>query len=113
MDDKGSLSQLVLVLSTEVDQNHAEALANSLLERRLVACVSLYPVQSHYCWQGKLEKSSEVQLLIKTTPDRLDALLVAMNELHSYDTPELIHWRASASTAYGDWAVEAVASQGF
>ncbi len=113
MDDKGSLSQLVLVLSTEVDQNHAEALASALLERRLVACVSLYPVQSHYRWQGKLEKSSEVQLLIKTTPDRLDALLVAMNELHSYDTPELIHWRASASAAYGDWAVEAVASQDF
>ena len=41
MDDKGSLSQLVLVLSTEVDQNHAEALASALLERRLVACVRL------------------------------------------------------------------------
>ena len=40
--------RLVLVLTTEADQARAQALAEALLERRLVACVSLQPLQSLY-----------------------------------------------------------------
>ncbi|NDG74501.1 MAG: divalent-cation tolerance protein CutA, partial [Synechococcaceae bacterium WB8_1B_136] len=74
---------------------------HALLERRLAACVALSPLEAHYHWQGRIEQSSEVQLLIKTHPDRLDALEQAVHELHSYDTPEWIHWRAEAAPHYG------------
>ena len=78
---------LSLVLTTEADRERAEALARDLLERGLVACVSLHPVVSLYRWQGQLEQSEEVQLLLKTTPAHLEALRQALTELHSYDTP--------------------------
>jgi periplasmic divalent cation tolerance protein len=94
---------LHLVLTSEASQEQAEALAAALLELRLVVCVSLYPVHSHYRWRGRLERSEEVQLLLKTTPELLLPLHSALLELHSYDTPEWIHWPAATSGAYGLW----------
>lgn len=102
--------ELVLVLTTEADRPRAEALAAALLERRLVACVALSAVRSLYRWQGRLERSEEVQLLLKTTAGRLTALEAAVRELHSYEVPEWIHWRADASPGYGRWCAAEVAA---
>lgn len=47
----------------------ARRLAAALLERRLVACVNLVPgVESLYEWEGRLETSQEVLMLIKVSP---------------------------------------------
>lgn len=97
---------LVLALTTEASAARAEALARQLLERGLAACVALRPVRSLYLWQGRLEDSEEVQLLIKTHPARLAALAEAVRALHSYSTPEWITWAAEASAAYGAWVAQ-------
>lgn len=97
---------LSLVLTTEASRERAEALAHALLERRLVACVSLLPVQSHYRWQGRLECTEEVQLLLKTRAELLEDLRAALAALHSYETPEWIHWRGTTAGAYGTWCDE-------
>jgi periplasmic divalent cation tolerance protein len=99
-------TDLVLVLTTEADQERAEGLARALLERRLAACVALRPLLSLYHWEGALERSAEVQLLIKTRAGQLTALEQAVRELHSYTTPEWIHWPARCSAGYGAWLVE-------
>jgi periplasmic divalent cation tolerance protein len=98
-----------LVLTTEADRERAEALALALLERGLVACASLHPVVSLYRWQGQLERSEEVQLLLKTTPAHLEALRHALGQLHSYDTPEWIQWQSSSDGPYGRWLLEQLA----
>ena len=97
---------LMLALTTEADEAKAELLASRLLERRLVACVSLAPIRSLYLWRDAVQNEHEVQLLLKTTPDQLERLQRAVMELHSYDTPEWLVWRADASPAYGSWAQE-------
>ena len=94
------------MLTTEADRERAETLARVLLERGLVACASLHPVVSLYRWQGRLERSEEVQLLLKTTPGQLEALRRALGELHSYETPEWIHWTAASEGPYGRWLLE-------
>lgn len=94
---------VALVLTTEADLDRAERLARELLARQLVACVSLQPLRSLYHWQGQLEQAKEVQLLLKTKPELLEALEQAVRQLHSYDTPEWLHWRASCSEPYGSW----------
>ena len=103
-------TDLRLILTTEADQTRAEGLAETLIERRLAACVSLMPVQSCYRWQGEIERSQEVQLLIKTSPHRLEELLAALQSLHSYDTPEILHLAAQAGAAYATWALSALSS---
>ena len=105
-------SCLVVALTTEGDQGRAEALAEALLERRLVACISLQPQRSMYRWNGRLERGSEVQLLLKTSPCCLDVLRQTVMELHSYDTPEWICWPVDAAPAYGQWALAEISSGG-
>lgn len=100
------MAAAILALTTEASEARAEALAEALLERQLAACVALTPLRSLYRWQGELECSQEVQLLIKTHPSQLQDLELAVRELHSYDTPEWLHWPAEAGPAYAAWLAE-------
>ena len=105
-------SSLMLVLTTEGDAMRAKALARALLERRLVACVSLQSTDALYHWEGEIHSDCEVQLLMKTTADRLERLQQVLGELHSYDTPEWLCWPATSSPAYGRWAMSVLSSDG-
>ena len=103
-------SGLVLALTTEANAERAQQLAEALLERHLVVCVSIHHVQSFYRWEGALQASHEVQLMMKTSPKHVDALRSAVSELHSYDTPEWLCWPVTASPAYGAWAIAELSS---
>lgn len=100
---------LVLVLTTEADQAKADGLAQALIEQGLAACVSCAAVRSVYRWKGQLECAHEVQLLIKTTRQGWPSLEQALRALHSYDTPEILHWEVQASESYGAWVLNSVA----
>jgi periplasmic divalent cation tolerance protein len=95
-----------VVLTTEATPERADDLARALLEQRLVACVSVLPVRSHYRWQGGLETADEVKLLLKTTPEQLSDLHRVLHALHSYQTPEWIVLGGSSRGDYGLWLGE-------
>ncbi len=62
-----------------------------LVDERLAACVNVLPaIQSIYRWQGNVERAQEVLLLIKSTGERFPALRERIEQVHSYDTPEII-----------------------
>lgn len=103
---------LVLALTTEASLGQAEKLARALLEKRLVACVSLVPIVSHYRWEGQLTRSEEVQLVLKTQSSCLPSLYEAVLALHSYDTPEWITLTAQTRGAYGLWCDEQLLAPG-
>ncbi len=85
------MSQYQVVLVTCPDIKVAEPLAQGLIEKNLAACVNILPgVQSVYRWQGAIEKSHEVLLLIKTTQDRWNELSSFIEKQHPYDIPEII-----------------------
>jgi periplasmic divalent cation tolerance protein len=85
------MTDVVLVFSTVPDDERAEALARTLVDENLAACVSLCrPMLSIYRWKGKVESSAERQLVIKTTRDRLPTLEARLKALHSYELPEFI-----------------------
>jgi periplasmic divalent cation tolerance protein len=84
-------SNFRIALVTAPDVKTARRLARAALEARLIACANLIPgVESHYQWQGKIERGSEVLMILKTTTKclaRLEKLIIAA---HPYDTPEFI-----------------------
>jgi periplasmic divalent cation tolerance protein len=94
-----------LVFCTCPDTLTARALAHYLVEQRLAACVNLLPpMQSVYRWQGQIEQTEEVQMLIKTCADRLDAVSAAIVQKHPYELPEILVISPSAGLpAYLDW----------
>lgn len=94
-----------LALTTCADQGSAEALAETLLEQHLAACVTILPgARSLYRWQGRVEYEAELVLLIKTRTDRFEALRACLLEHHPYELPELIAVPIeSGSPAYLNW----------
>ncbi len=98
--------ELILVLTTEATLEKAEQLAKALLAKRLVACVSLLPIVSHYSWQDALTRSEEVQLLLKTQAACLNVLYPTLMALHSYETPEWITLVGQTRGAYGAWCAQ-------
>ena len=94
-----------LVLVTTPDLRVARTLARSALRERLVACANLVSgLESHYWWQGKLERGTEVLIIFKTRRRHLTALERLILAEHPYDTPEFLVVPVTAgSKRYLDW----------
>ena len=86
-------------------REEAERIAVTLVERRLAACVQvLGPVASRYRWQGQVEAATEWLCLAKTTEAAWPALAAAVEELHSYEVPEVVAVSVVVgSEPYLDW----------
>lgn len=97
--------QVLIALSTCPSQDIAQKIAQSLVEKHLVACVNIVPnVQSVYRWQGEVQSDNEVLMVMKTTRYQFDALQNSLTELHPYELPELIGVSVSAGlNAYLEW----------
>ncbi|MEJ2612439.1 MAG: divalent-cation tolerance protein CutA [Candidatus Thiodiazotropha sp.] len=82
---------LLLIFCTVPDQRTAERLGEMLVAQGLAACVNISAsTRSIYEWQGKIEQSDEVQLLIKTTKQRYQKCESALRAEHPYELPEII-----------------------
>jgi periplasmic divalent cation tolerance protein len=103
-------SGAVLILSTVPDAAEAERLSRVLIEEGLAACVSRIPgMESVYRWQGAVENSTEVLLLIKTHSGRADSIIRRLEELHSYDVPEILVFPvAGGASSYLAWIRDTV-----
>ncbi len=72
-----------IVMTTLPDSASAVKLANRLVESRSAACVHVLPAgRSIYRWNGKIEESEEVLLLIKTSARRYEEVERAIREGH-------------------------------
>ena len=80
-----------LVLVTAPDLKTARRLARAALKAKLAACANLVPkIESHYWWQGKLERGDEVLMVLKATRRTLPELEKLILKLHPYDTAEFV-----------------------
>ncbi|MGB3496368.1 MAG: divalent-cation tolerance protein CutA [Elainellaceae cyanobacterium] len=103
------VSRCGVVLVTAASEQEAEAIASALVEQRLAACVTCSPVRSIYRWQGQVCREQEWQLMIKTDLKSFDRLQATIQDLHSYDVPEIIALPIVAGqSAYLDWIIEQV-----
>lgn len=95
----------VCIVTTSIGtEDEAEALAQSIVEARLAACVQVQRVRSLYIWQEALHREPEWVLHIKTLDARYAALEAFIRERHSYETPEILRVPVTAGSAdYLHW----------
>lgn len=103
---------LQLIVSNVPDGSVAGTIARTLVEERFAACVNvLGACRSIYRWQGALEDTDEITLLIKTTKRQHDACVRRLAALHPYDVPEIITLAPQAVwPAYAQWASAATSA---
>jgi periplasmic divalent cation tolerance protein len=99
------MTDKIVVLSACDSEESAAALARTLVEQRLAACVNIVPgARSIYRWQGKIEDTTEWLLIIKSRRDLFAQLREAIAKTHSYEVPEVLALPVvDGSEAYLAW----------
>ena len=95
--------EIYLIITTEVDRKNALKLANLLLREKLIPCVTLKNIESHFWWEGDIKNSKEVQLIIKCKEENINRVCKKISENHSYKLPEIIYFPVSANKDYYNW----------
>lgn len=93
-----------LVMTTCGDLANAESIATTLIEKRLAACVQIFPINSFYEWQGVVRNAQELMVFLKIkTADYAD-VEAAIRAAHAYDNPEIIEVSIErGAQAYLSW----------
>ncbi|MBT3479229.1 MAG: divalent-cation tolerance protein CutA [Candidatus Marinimicrobia bacterium] len=81
----------VIIYSTTSSREEAQKIGSYLVGNKLAACVNIIPnIESIYEWENKICRESEFLLMIKTDAKFKDDIEKVIDELHSYDIPEMI-----------------------
>ena len=94
---------IYLIITTEEDENNARKIANLLLSEKLVPCVTFKNIESQFWWEGEINQSKEVQLIIKCKEENIARVCKKISEFHSYEVPEIIYFPVSANKDYTHW----------
>ena len=103
--------EALLVFTNAPDREVAERIAQALVEKRLAACVNvLAACTSVYRWQGAVERTEEIPLLIKTRAARFPEVEATIRRLHPYELPEVVAVPVTQGLPeYLDWVAEETA----
>ena len=83
--------KIKFVITTTDSNKTANVLAKRLVKDNLSPCVQITPnFKSVYKWEGRLEISGEVQLIIKTIPKNIQICKNLILKYHNYDVPEIV-----------------------
>lgn len=95
---------------TTPDEKTAKSLAQSIVEKKLAACVNIIPqITSIYTWEDKLNEDNEVLMMIKTKSSRIDELAKFVRENHPYSVAEVISLPIeNGNIPYLDWITKTV-----
>ncbi len=88
----------------------AYKLALVIAESRKAACVNVIEnVHSIFHWKGKVERSIESILVMKTVGKHIRDLQAIVEESHSYEVPEFVVFDIeSGAKAYLEWISDVV-----
>ena len=109
---KGSSSRVLLVLVTTSNRREAMQIAQEAVRKNLAACGNIIPsVTSIFRWKGKIEKSREALLIMKTSGRRYAALQELVRSMHSYEVPEVIALTVEQGLhQYLEWVLDETAT---
>ncbi|MDR7438661.1 MAG: divalent-cation tolerance protein CutA [Armatimonadota bacterium] len=103
----------LVCLITCSSKEEALRIARALVHERLAACVNLvHGLHSIYWWKGAVEEAEEALLVVKTTRERLPALVDRVRALHTYTVPEVVALPIEGGNPdYLTWVVDSVAAR--
>jgi len=103
-------SKFLMIFVTCPSAQEAKRIAQSLLKMRLIACANIVRgVESKFIWNGKAASARETLIIMKTTAGNFRAVAEKIEDIHSYDVPEIIAVPViKGNAAYLKWAAESV-----
>jgi periplasmic divalent cation tolerance protein len=102
------MSNNVVIFITAGSMSEAKKIGHTLVEEKLVACSNIISsIHSIYNWQGKICDDKEALMIFKTKKKLFKQIVKRVEELHSYDVPEIIAMPIiEGSSKYLSWINE-------
>ena len=96
---------MIIIKTTTDSHKTMKLIANTLLNKKLAACVNMIPrMRSKYIVDGRITESREVILLIKTTEKLENKVYKTIKDLHNYEIPEISTIKTSkVDKNYENW----------
>ena len=95
---------MIFVFITCKNKKEAEKIGLVLLKKKLAACFLVIPdVSSSYRWLGKIKKTSEAILIIKTLSQKFSQIEGEVKKLHSYKIPIVAQISVKVNKEYLKW----------
>jgi len=86
------------------DEEQAKKISRKLLEKRLIVCANIIPVQSMYWWENKIQEENEHVIIAKTATRLFQEIVGMVKEMHTYKTPLIEQWNVDdVDKDYLDW----------
>lgn len=79
-----------LIYITAPTKREAKKIAEVLVKEKLAGCCNIFPINSIYKWQGKIQKEKEFGMIVKTRAKLINKIIKRVKRLHSYEVPCII-----------------------
>jgi len=101
-------SGILIVITTTDSREEARKIGRAMVKKRLAACAQISgPIESHFWWEGRLDRAEEWQCRFKTSERRYPELESAIAEMHSYEVPQIVAVPVNtALDSFGKWVME-------
>lgn len=95
---------MIVIITTLHDKADAVRIGKDLLQRRLIACYNLWPIESAYWWKGELLEETETMMFMKTQEKHFEAVRKFIKDESGYEVPEVIALSAKdVDKSYAAW----------
>lgn len=97
------MKTISIVYITTPTAEVARKIAQTLLEKRVIACANIFRSRSLYHWKGKMVDEGEWVVWAKTFPDKVETVKKEVERIHPYAIPCTISFEVHVNSAYAQW----------
>lgn len=98
------MDKYIIVTTLCDNEEIANKIIDTLLEKKLVAGSQVNKVHSKYWWNNKLEECDEYKLEFRTKESKFSEIKNEIKEIHDYEVAEISYYEIkSASKEFLEW----------
>ena len=106
---KKNQEDFIIIETSTPSIDLANKISKILLDKKIAGCIELQESTSNYFWQGKISKSTEIILKIKTQEKFFGEISFLIKKNHSYEIPQIISTKINnIDESYRDWLISSL-----
>jgi periplasmic divalent cation tolerance protein len=98
---------VIFIYITNPTKRVAKKIAKHLLQKRLIACANIFPINSLYWWEGKICDEKEFVLIAKTVEKNFEKVKNEVEKIHPYSIPCITKISVTPNKKYLNWLIKA------
>ncbi len=94
---------MIFIYIITPDKKTAKKISRILLQKKLVGCVNIFPIESMYWWKGRIENSKGYVIIAKTFRKNYEKVKKLVKENHPYEIPCICMFDVKINKLYEKW----------